>query len=163
AKAGDENRIAGLTAGVDVYLEKPFNKTELLLQLEQLLKTRQKLQKKYRETKSKPEVTPGQKFLYKAISVIEKEMSDTGFNTSSLAFELKYSESQLYRKIKAISGTSPALFIRSVRLKKAKELLQSSDMSIAQIAYETGFKDPSWFSRSFKAEFGYAPKEIRKG
>ncbi len=162
AKAGEENRIAGLTAGVDVYLEKPFNKTELLVQLEQLLNMRQKLQKKYQETTTKAEVSPGQKFLSKAISVIERKMSDTDFNTSSLAFELDYSESQLYRKIKAISGTSPALFIRTVRLKKAKELLQSSDMSIAQIAYETGFKDPSWFSRSFKAEFGYSPKEMKK-
>ena len=162
AKAGEDNRIAGLGAGVDIYLEKPFNKTELLLHLEQLLKMRKKLQEKYRETAPNVNVVPEQKFLDKAISVIEGKMSDSNFNTSSLAFELQYSESQLYRKVKAISGTSPALLIRSVRLKKAKELLQSTQMNISQIAYETGFKDPSWFSRSFKAEFGYSPKEIRK-
>ena len=70
--------------------------------------------------------------------------------------------SQLYRKIKAITEKSTAVFIRSIRLQYAKELLSSHDKSVSEIAYEVGFNDPSWFSRAFKDEFGFSPSEVSK-
>ena len=79
-----------------------------------------------------------------------------------MAFELKLSESQTYRKVKSISGKSTALFIRSIKLQKAKELLQTSNKTVSEIAYAVGFNDPSWFSRAFKEEFGYVPSAIHK-
>lgn len=71
------------------------------------------------------------------------------------------SDSQLYRKLKAISNTSTAIFIRKVRLEKAKELLNSTDLSISEIAYSTGFNDPNWFSKAFKEEFKDSPSNFR--
>ena len=71
------------------------------------------------------------------------------------------SESQLYRKLKAITNKSTAIFIRSVRLEKAKELLQSTNLTVSEIAYTTGFSNPNWFGKAFKEEFGKSPSEIR--
>jgi AraC-like DNA-binding protein len=75
---------------------------------------------------------------------------------------LSLSESQIYRKLKAISGKSTAVFIRSIRLQKGKELIQTTDDTISEIAYEVGFNDPAWFSRAFKEEFGFAPSSMSK-
>lgn len=79
-----------------------------------------------------------------------------------LSIELGLSESQLYRKLKATSGKSTALFIRSIKIQKGKELLQTTDKTISEIAYEVGFNDPSYFSRAFKEEFGLPPSAISK-
>jgi AraC-like DNA-binding protein len=75
---------------------------------------------------------------------------------------LQLSNSQVYRKIKAITGKSTAVFIRSIRLQYAKELLKNTDKTISEIAYEVGFNNPSWFSRAFKEEFGYTPSSSSK-
>jgi len=72
------------------------------------------------------------------------------------------SKSQVYRKLKAITGKSTAVFIRSVRLQYAKELIQTTNKTISEIAYDVGFNDPSWFSRAFKEEFGFSPSAISK-
>ena len=71
------------------------------------------------------------------------------------------SDSQLYRKLKAITDRSAAIFIRHVRLEKAKELLQNSDKTVAEVAFETGFNDPNWFSKAFREEFGQSPTQFR--
>ena len=69
---------------------------------------------------------------------------------------------EAYRKLKAISGKSTAVFVRSIRLQKGKELIQTTENTISEIAYEVGFNDPAWFSRAFKEEYGYAPSAIPK-
>ena len=89
-------------------------------------------------------------------------MSSPAYDSASLAQNLMLSESQLYRKLKSITGKSTALFIRSIRLQKARELIHSTDEPISQVAYEVGFNDPSWFSRVFKEEFGFAPSDLTK-
>ncbi len=89
-------------------------------------------------------------------------MGNSNFGSGDLAKKLLISESQLYRKIKAITENSTAVFIRSIRLKLAKELLSTTNKTISEIAYETGFNDPSWFSRAFKDEFGFSPSETPK-
>lgn len=68
----------------------------------------------------------------------------------------------MYRKLKSTTDKSTAIFIRSVRLQKAKELIETTDNTISEIAYQVGFNNPSWFSRAFKEEFGYPPSEISK-
>jgi AraC-like DNA-binding protein len=78
-----------------------------------------------------------------------------------LAKKLRLSESQVYRKLKSISGKSTALFIRSIRLQKAKDLLQEPEMNISEVAYEVGFTNPSWFSTAFKEEFGFSPSDLK--
>jgi len=78
-----------------------------------------------------------------------------------LAPAIGMSESQLYRKLKALTGKSTAVFIRTIRLHKARELLSTSSLNVSEIAYETGFSDPAWFSRVFKEEFGVSPNTFR--
>jgi AraC-like DNA-binding protein len=75
---------------------------------------------------------------------------------------MNFSESQLYRKLKATSGKSTALFIRSIRLQKGKELVQTTDKTVSEVAYDVGFNDPSYFSRAFKEEFGQSPSAASK-
>jgi AraC-like DNA-binding protein len=89
-------------------------------------------------------------------------MDNADFGSSELARKLLISDSQLYRKLKAITGKSTAVFIRSIRLNHAKELLVNTDQSVSEIAYQVGFNDPSWFSRAFKDEFGISPSATSK-
>jgi len=160
--------LPGLSCGADAYLTKPFVKAELLTRLDQLVLSRKKLLQKINDDTlgkilKKRTDDPETKFLQKIIKIIHDEISNHSFgSTFHLARKMNLSESQIYRKLKAITGKSTAVFIRSVRLQKAKELLQTSDKSISEIAYEVGFNDPSWFSRAFKEEFGYAPSDISK-
>ena len=166
ARVADTDRISGYEQGADAYLTKPFNQKELLVRMEQLLKLRRQLQAKYgkmdipsnKDTLQSPE----EQFLSRAILIIENNLDKSMFNASELAAAIHLSESQLYRKLKAITGKSTAIFIRTVRLRKAKALLESGHLSVSEIAYMVGFNDPAWFSRVFKEEFGMAPSEIRK-
>ena len=167
AKATDIDRVVGLSRGADAYLSKPFNEAELFTRLDQLIALRQKLLSKIDSGEvgkilKKRLEDPETKFLQKAIKIIHNNMAEHSFGSALLAHKLQVSESQVYRKLKAITGKSTALFIRSIRLIKGKEMMQSSDKTISEISYEVGFNDPSWFSRAFKEEFGFSPREMRK-
>ncbi len=166
AKATDADRIEGLSHGADAYLTKPFNKKELFVRLEQLIKIRRQLQKKYSTVDigitRKSEPTGEERFLKRAVEVIEKHLEDPELDAALLASELHLSESQLYRKLKALSGKSTSVFIRGIRLSVAKKLLEASDLNISEIAYQCGFNDPAWFSRAFKEKFGVSPSDVRK-
>ncbi len=166
AKVTDADRISGYEQGADAYLTKPFNKKELLVRLEQLLKLRRQLQSKFQKldwiSRTDHHLSVEEQFIQKAARAIESKLDNSGFNAAFLAAELHLSESQLYRKLKAISGKSSAIFIRSVRLKKAYELLGSSPLSISEIAYQVGFSDPAWFSNVFKQEYGIRPSDARE-
>ena len=167
AKATLKDRLFGLSHGADAYLTKPFVKEELLTRLDQLILLRKKLIQKFQNqgfselSKSRTE-NPETKFLQKVIDVVHQDITDENFGSVELAQEIHISESQLYRKLKAITGKSSAVFIRSVRLQKAKELILSTDKTFSEISYDVGFKDPSWFSRTFKQEFGISPSEFKK-
>ena len=100
-------------------------------------------------------------FLTKLKAVIEENLSKTDFTLPYICKAMGYSRAQLYRKIKELTGTSPSLYIRTFRLQKAKELLKNTDLSISEIAYQVGFKNLSYFSRSFSEEFGISPSESR--
>lgn len=167
AKATDVDRLSGYEQGADAYLTKPFNKKELMIRIKQLLKLRKQLQAKYSKLElvsPHPEhsYTPEEQFVIKAKKIIEDNLHKSMFNASNLAQEIHLGESQLYRKLKSITGKSTALFIRSVRLRKAKQLLETTSQSVSEIAYQVGFNDPAWFSRVFKEEYGVSPSESRK-
>ena len=167
AKVTMSDRLAGLSSGADAYLVKPFVKAELFTRLDQLMLLRQKIVRRIEngtlnQFLKKRVESPEVKFLQKAIRSIHQEMSSPAYDSASLAQNLMLSESQLYRKLKSITGKSTALFIRSIRLQKARELIHSTDEPISQVAYEVGFNDPSWFSRVFKEEFGFAPSDLTK-
>lgn len=167
AKVTTEDRLTGLTHGADAYLAKPFNKEELFTRLDQLILVRKKLIGKLEKNglsfllKEKVE-NPQTKFLKQVIESIHAHLDDANFGPTQLSKEIRLSESQIYRKLKSITDKSTAIFIRSVRLQKAKELIETTDKTISEIAYQVGFNDPSWFSRAFKQEFNLAPSDIHK-
>ncbi len=166
AKADTESKIAGLKTGIVAYLTKPFNPKELQAQLENLVEQRKKLQNYYQkrlrgaiidEKDNKKEDL----FLHKIRMLVEKNLADADFDITSLARMAGMSRVQLFRKIKAITDHSPSKFVRSIRLQKAKELLLATNLNISEIAYDVGFKDPAFFSRTFKDEFEKSPTELR--
>ena len=166
AKATQEDRIAGLQQGADAYLAKPFNKAELFTRLQQLVELRKRLQEKYGSNllpalPAKPTEDPNAVFLQNAAQAIFEHLDDSTFNAASLAKSLGMGQSNIYKKLKALTGKSTAVYIRSVRLHQARELLRTTHKNVSEIAYETGFNDPAWFSRVFKEEFGHAPSEGR--
>ncbi|OUR90900.1 hypothetical protein A9Q87_13260 [Flavobacteriales bacterium 34_180_T64] len=167
ARVTVEDRLTGLSHGADAYLSKPFNKKELFTRLEQLVSLRKKLigriQKEgYRLLLSKQDNNPKLQFLQKVVKLIHEDIGNSKFGANELAGKLHISESQIYRKIKALTGKSTAIFIRSIRLEYAKELLVKTDKTVSEVAYEAGFNNPSWFSRAFKEEFGSAPSALDK-
>ncbi|MBC3757221.1 response regulator [Hyunsoonleella sp. SJ7] len=166
AKASDKDRIEGLTHGADAYLVKPFNKKELFARIGQLIQLRKTMiekfsQEDFRAFIERKDKEPQTLFIQQVVKLVNTSLDDSDFDSAKLAEKMHLSESQLYRKIKATTNRSTAVFIRSIRLNKAKILLQTSDKTISEIAYEVGFKDPSWFSRAFKKEFGKSPTEIQ--
>ena len=169
AKATTEDRIEGLKEGADAYLNKPFHKEELKVRLEQLLNLRKSLQARYassafllqEEQKSKAPSLDEQ-FLQNLIQVVEERLADPNFSVADLCQAANLSNMQVNRKLKALTGKTPSRFIRSIRLQKAMQLLQTTQLNVSEIAYDVGFSDPNYFSRSFSEEFGQPPLSIRK-
>jgi len=165
AKSTSEDKIEGLRFGADAYIMKPFLKEELLVRLEKLLELRQQLQLKYSQPiapqiKDK-EPSIEENFLLKLNALIKENIVDENFTAASLCQEMKMSNSQLYRKLKAVSGFSIANYIRYQRLLFAHDLLENTKLPVSDIAYQSGFTNLSWFSQSFKNQFGFPPNKLR--
>lgn len=173
AKASKSDKLQGLRIGADAYLTKPFDKTELLIRINQLVEIRRKLQEKYssetfsaaqlkttNQVKEAPDIEDT--FIKEIRKVVEQHYYNTDFGVNDLAKAMFMSHTQIYRKLKALTGKTPSQFIRSIRLQKGKELLLNSELNVSEIAYEIGFADPSYFSRTFQQEYGKAPRDLRK-
>ncbi len=163
ARADMDSRISGLEKGADAYLAKPFDKRELLVRLEKLLELRQKLQARYARFAPDENGTTGieDPFLQKFYALVEKEIANPDLDMNRLCRALGMSRSQVFRKLKALTGKSASLFIRSIRLQKGKQLLAKGELNISEVAYEVGFTSLSYFSRAFQEEFGVAPSGVR--
>ncbi|WP_282087792.1 hybrid sensor histidine kinase/response regulator transcription factor [Aquimarina algiphila] len=164
AKSSQESEVEGLKTGADDYIRKPFDMDLLQLKLTNIIKHREELRKVFnRKITLKPkEVTvtsTDERFLQKAIEIVEKHMMNTDFNVEMLVKEMSHSRSNLYLKFKELTGLSSSEFIRNIRLKRAVQLLDQSDMSVKEIMYMTGFNTASYFSKCFKKQFGVVPSE----
>jgi len=164
AKTSVEDRIEGLETGADDYLTKPFNIKELRVRVKNLIKQRQKLRERFRkelmlEPKDIAVTSADERFLKQTLDIIEKNMSDEDFNVEQLGSELAMSRMQLFRKIKALTDQAPSEFIRTIRLKRAAQLIKSNFGNLAEITYEVGFNHPSYFAKCFRELFGVAPSE----
>ena len=160
AKATQEERLQGLKAGADAYLVKPFNKEELIIRLDKLLTLRKDMHAKYRE-KLRDQPYYKDAFLRKAQKAVEEHIEDENFGTEQLCRIMMMSRSQLYRKMKALLNISTSRFIQQIRLYRAHHLIQTTNKTIGAISSETGFKDPSYFTKLYFAEFHKKPTETR--
>ncbi len=165
ARSLEEDKLKGYACGADAYLIKPFNRKELLIRVEQLILLRKRLQEKYQRSTlldSPDDNTVETRFLNKCKNTILESLEDENFKTPQLAQNLHMSESQLYRKIKALTGMSIAVFIRDVKLSVAREMLKNSSKSVSDISYDCGFSNPAWFGKAFREKFNCSPSEYRK-
>ncbi len=166
AKAGIDDKIEGLETGIDDYLTKPFSTRELQVRIKNLILQRQQLRKKFSNaTIIKPSevstVSADQKFLVRTVKVIESQLVNSEFSVEMLSQEVGMSVSQLNRKLNALIDQPAGQLIRSLRLQKAADLLVKKAGSVAEICYQVGFNDQSYFSRTFKKQFGCSPSEYR--
>jgi len=167
ARAGEQDRIAGLKAKADDYLTKPFSPEELKTRIRNILETRQNLEEKFSQKIlsiefDNPKLFSADKeFLKKMRDTVIENISDSSFNINNLIDKAFLSERQLRRRIKELTGLSPLEFIRQIRLLQAKELLSKQAFnSIAEISVAVGFNNPHYFSRLFKNMFGKSPAEF---
>jgi YesN/AraC family two-component response regulator len=166
-KSGIEDRLKGLETGADAYLTKPFNIKELRLQVSKLIEQRQKLRERFThdlrlEPKDIAVTSADEKFINRAMEIIEKNMGNSDFEVRQFQDEMFMSRMQLFRKIKALTNQTPGDFIRTIRLKRAASLLKQNFGNIAQITYEVGFNNPSYFAKCFKDLYGVLPSDFIK-
>jgi len=166
AKASEDSIILGLETGADDYIVKPFNLKILHTRIENLIRLRGHLQDdRDREMVLLPvKLSEGEldsEFMKELDTVIDKNMEDTGFNVEHLAEKLYMNRVTLYRKILAITGEGPAEYIRSQRLKRAAQLLESNFGDVTAVAMEVGFSSSSYFAKCFKEVFHRSPSDYR--
>ncbi|WP_187270921.1 hybrid sensor histidine kinase/response regulator transcription factor [Neolewinella aurantiaca] len=164
AKDTEESRLEGLRYGADGYVTKPFDQEALLQQILNIVQHRDILRDRFRrEVITEPaEVTvtdSDELFLRQAMDIVEENMSNTEFSVDQLVKEMGVSRSKLYLKLKALTGQSSSEFVRTVRLKRAVQLLENSNYSVKEVMYMTGFNTASYFSKCFKRQFGIVPSE----
>lgn len=164
ARSSTVFQVEGYHAGADVYVTKPFQPAVLQAQVTGLLAGRAKMKayfgKKITLQPTEIEITSREEeFLNQAMKVVEQNLENESFNRDQMAEALAMSSSTLYRKIKALTGLTTNAFIRSIRLKRAAQLMQESQYHISEIAYIVGFHDLKYFRKSFKQQFGLNPSE----
>ena len=168
ARAGEEAKLEGLETGADDYITKPFSPVELKARVQNLIELRQKLREQFgRNVSLQPKgvviTSTDERFLQRALDILEIHRSDTDFNSDAYAHEIGMSRSQLHRKLKALTDQSTADFMRSYRLNYARQLIEKDFGNITQVAYECGYNSPSHFAENFKKQFGVSPSEYAKG
>lgn len=167
AKNQEEHRAEGYEHGADSYITKPFHSKVLLARIENLLKQRKLLKHLFQGSKeAEQEIAEShledrdKQFLKQLHSIIQKNLSDSEFGVEDIGKQIGLSRVQLYRKVKAMTGSSVVDLLRKARLTKAKRLLESRSMSVSEVAYDVGFSAPSYFTKCFKDEFGMLPGDV---
>ncbi|WP_373331103.1 ATP-binding protein [Salmonirosea aquatica] len=187
AKATLDDRLEGLKLGADDYLTKPFDRQELSVRVQNLLKQRELLRQKYSQQMNEPSTNTSVKdteqvekypvgdepvrdhpfrdypvrdeFLEKAIEVVNEHLADSSFSIEEFCQTMQVSRTQLHRKLKALTGQNSTEFIRNFRLRRAAELLSTGRYTVSEAAYQTGFESLSYFSKSFHELMGIPPSE----
>lgn len=166
----EEQQLRGLGTGANDYITKPFNIGVLHAKVKNLLVLKSTLQTTYTRqikllTLEVAVASEDEKLLHKVVQYLEENLTSSQLSVESLSREVGMSRSSLYSKMLDITGETPVEYIRSFKLEKAAMLLEKSDMTISEIAYQTGFSTPNYFARAFKAKYNMMPSEyaaIRK-
>lgn len=165
ARTAESHIIEGLKEGADDYIAKPFNLEILRMRIRNLLEWTRNSHEKFRTMDVSPsEITVSkvdEELIAKAIGIVEKHIDNSEFSVEELGELLGMSRSNLYKKLSSITGKSPLEFIRIIRLKRGKQILEQSDQPVSQIAYQIGFS-PKLFAKYFKEEFGSLPSQWRE-
>ena len=184
ARSLNQHQVEGYRSGADAYITKPFQPDLLLARIDNLLRSRMMLKNLFATVLVKPaepaaepagntqaaavpaateSFNPQQEheFITRFRQQVEQNMSDSDLNVEAIGQEMGLSRVQLYRKVKALTGMSPVELIRKTRLAKARELLQTTDKTVSEIAYEVGFSAPSYFTKCFKDEYGVLPGDMK--
>ena len=165
ARTADEHELSGLKEGADDYITKPFNLEILLLRIQKILKWTKNNHEKFKTIDISPsEITVSsldEQLIEKAIRAVEENMDNSEFSVEELSSYVGMSRGHLYKKLIMITGKSPLEFIRILRVKRGKQLLEQSQLNVSQIAYQIGLS-PKQFAKYFKEEFGYVPSEYIK-
>lgn len=167
AQHNQQSHLEGLNRGADVYMEKPFSVELLNAQIRNLLASRERLSRLYRERPQTPTrslaVSPVDTlFLDRLNAFLDENLTNEALGVELLAEAMGMSVSSLYRKVKGLSGLSPVDFIRVTRLKKAVTLMEEGEKRIAEVAYKCGFSSPAYFSSCFQKQYGMSPSEYGK-
>lgn len=171
AKNLEEHRAEGYEQGADSYITKPFHSKVLLARVENLLHQRAHLRQLFaqgaaegKETEEVSRLDDRDKAFVKQLhDIIKSNMGNSDFGVENIGAEIGLSRVQLYRKVKAITGSSVVELLRKARLAKARRLLEANSMNISEVAYEVGFSSPSYFTKCFKDEYGMLPGDVTNG
>ena len=164
AYALDEQKQVGFESGADAYISKPFNVKLLKTRVRKLIENRKKIRESFsnfllNETKQETLGKVEQQFITDFTQYVENSIANPELNIDEIADALGLSRSNLYRKIKSLTDYSPNELIRTIRVKYAKQLLNSKAKSISEVAYEVGFSSPSYFAKCFKDFYNESPTE----
>lgn len=167
ARTADIHRKEGLELGADDYLTKPFNFDILRLRIDKFIELTRDNHKSFH---NHIEINPSEitissldaDLMDKALKIVEENISDSDFSVNTLSDKLAMSRSNLYKKIMALTGSGPSDFIRIIRLKRACQLLEKSDLRVSEIAFMVGFNSPKRFTANFKTEYGITPSEYQQ-
>ncbi len=173
ARALEKHQIEGYESGADAYITKPFSPELLLARIDNLLHSRHQLKDLWSVKPATEPATPAASvasvpmpiedaFISQFKKIVEERLSDSNLSVEDLAADMGLSRVQLYRKVKALTGSTPVDLLRKARLAQAQRLLQESTLSVSEIAYQVGFASPSYFTKCYKDEFGTVPGEARK-
>ena len=176
ARSSEQQHIEGLQTGADIYMTKPFSADLLLANIASLLANRQKLRQLFKtqnlnttpsqhstlNTQHSTSPSPDRRFLDTFLKAMEKHMSNTNLKIEDLGDEVGLSRVQLYRKVKALTGMTPVEILRETRLKRAMQLLKTTDKTVSEIANEVGFATPGYFSSCFKKQYDKYPTDVRE-
>ena len=167
AKADRDSKLEGLETGADDYMIKPFDIKELQVRVNNLIEQRKKLRDRYRikfltDLEGHEIPAPEDDFMVRVMDCINKHMTESEFNVEQLCKEMRFSRTQLYRKILALTDHTPSVFIRNFRLKMAARMFHEGHRNITRVLYTVGFNTPAYFTQCFRDAYGINPSEYIK-
>lgn len=172
----DEQRVQGYDSGADGYISKPFNSAVLKAKCASLIANRKRIKELWQssvmptvapdkaQSVQKKEIPAGDiddDFYNRFLTIFKAEMGDSNLNVDKIASKMGLERSQFYRKIKALTNYAPVELMRRLRLQQGRSLLVSTDKTISEIAYETGFSTPAYFTKCYRDAYGETPSEVR--
>ncbi|OJV15046.1 MAG: hypothetical protein BGO21_19580 [Dyadobacter sp. 50-39] len=167
ARAEDEQQLQGYQTGADAYVTKPFRLDILRVRIANLIAQREQLQKQFQQH---IEIRPSEvavrsmdeQFVNNAVKVVEENLANADYTVEQLSDAMSMSRVYLYKKILSLTGKTPVEFIRIIRMRRAASLLEKSQLTVSEIAYQVGFNNPKYFARHFKEEYQMLPTEYRR-